>query len=82
MKWGRDKYAHAIICFMGTIALSVFMVPWQAALGMFLLFSIGKDVINDLILGRGNFSWGDIVANAGGSLIGLGVLLIVKGLIP
>ena len=66
MKKGRDKVAHIVICFFGTVLFSLVLPVWQAALGFFLFFTITKEVINDLILKRGTFSWWDIVANAVG----------------
>jgi hypothetical protein len=79
MKLGKDKVAHIMICMLGTLGCSMLTAPWIAAVGFFLLFTIIKEVVYDLILKKGQFDWLDIVANAVGCGLGYWIYGLTGG---
>lgn len=65
MIWAEDKQKHYNFCFNVTKKAPKILRPvWGVA--VFLGVSVGKEVVNDLILGRGTPDWGDVQANYAG----------------
>lgn len=76
MKLYKDKIQHVVVCFIGTLILNAAFNPFIAALCFFTLFTLGKEYVYDLRMGRGQFDYLDIAANAIGCTIAL-VLSVV-----
>lgn len=74
-----DKLKHFGVVGAGTVALGALGVPagWAAA-SSFTGASLGKELIYDLWLGKGNASWHDVGANLGGALAGYALLKLYE----
>ena len=73
-----DKLKHIIISCISTFILSFFIDKFLSASLIWLLMLIGKEVIYDKLLSKGQFDYLDIVANFIGCFLGV-VLTMLRG---
>lgn len=77
MTIGKDKIQHCVGSIAMTLVLGLLWFnPYVAGL-ISITIGILKEVIHDHLLKRGNCEWGDIYADALGTLIGVAVLLLI-----
>ena len=72
--FGQDGLAHILVSLVLCGVLGAF-VPLWAAVGITLAIGIAKELVWDLLLGKGTAEWRDMVSDAAGVL--LGVLIII-----
>ena len=74
-----DKWKHMGVTCAATLALAAGgLSPGVSAASVFLVSTLGKELIHDLLLGRGTASLWDVSANLAGALAGYAALKSVS----